>query len=81
MLSRSFFAAVSELGDNFNATVALKRQEQTIDDVWDISRLDVQRTLPSILSPVQLKLLPGFASMLYTSKTKVKMRMFMSGGG
>ncbi|MGI8545755.1 MAG: hypothetical protein ACR2M1_00235 [Gemmatimonadaceae bacterium] len=71
---------LSELGDSFDAAAALKRQEQTIDDVWEMSRIDVQRTLPSILSPVQLKLLPGYASTLYTSKTKVKIRMFMSGG-
>lgn len=67
------------LGDNFNTAAALKRQEQTIDDAWEISRLSVQRTLPSILSPVQLKLLPWPVGMLYTSKEKVKMRMFFSG--
>lgn len=71
---------LADLGDNFDVKIALSRQEQAIGDVWEMSRLDVQRTLPSILSPVQLKLLPWPASMLYTSKTKINVRMFFSGG-
>lgn len=71
---------LANLGDNFDAADALKRQEQVIDDVWEMSRQDVQRTLPAILSPVQLELLPWPASLLYTSKEKVKIRIFMSGG-
>jgi hypothetical protein len=67
------------LGDDYNSAEALKRQEAAVDEGWEISRLDVQRTLPSILSPIQLKLLPGIPGMLFKAKEKVQIRMFMLG--
>ncbi len=68
------------LGDQFNSAEALKRQESATDDAWELSRADIQRTLPTILSPVQLQLLPFPADLLYKSKDKlVGIRIFMNG--
>jgi len=79
----SVWTALSEylagLGDNYNSAEALKRQEAAVDEGWEVSRLDVQRTLPKILSPIQLKLLPGIPEMLFKAKEKIQIRMFMLG--
>lgn len=64
------------LGANFSAKDAAERQEQATDSVWEYTRLDLQRTLPAILSPIQLTLLPGNTRYLYTSKKRVRIRMF-----
>jgi hypothetical protein len=68
-----YFAA---LGDNFDSADALKRQQEAVDAGWEISRIDIQRTLPSILSPIQLKLLPWIPALLLNSKEKVTLRIF-----
>jgi hypothetical protein len=71
---------LAALGDNFNSAEALKRQEAATDDAWELTRLDLQKTLPAILSPVQLQLLPSFpAGMLFRAKEKVHIRIFMNG--
>jgi len=46
----------------------VKRQNTLINDAWEIARQEAQTTLPKILSPVQLKLLPGNARLLYNAK-------------
>ncbi|MGI8619616.1 MAG: carboxypeptidase-like regulatory domain-containing protein [Gemmatimonadaceae bacterium] len=68
---------VASLPDRYNSTDALRRQEETIDEAWESTRLDVQRVLPQILTPIQLRLLPYPASMLYNAKEKVTARMYM----
>jgi hypothetical protein len=79
----SVWTALSEylasLGDDYDPTEALKKQEAAVDEGWEISRLDVQRTLPKILSPIQLKLLPGIPALLYKAKEKIQIRMFQLG--
>lgn len=67
------------LGDDYDPAEALKKQEAAVDEGWEISRLDVQRTLPKILSPIQLKLLPGIPALLFKAKEKVSIRMFTMG--
>ena len=67
---------LANLGRTFDSKEAIRRQEETIDAVWEFSRLDVQRTLGKILSPVQLKLLPWPAGYLYTETKQPHIRMF-----
>jgi hypothetical protein len=67
------------LGDDYNPADALKKQEAAVDQGWEVSRLDVQRTLPRILSPIQLKLLPWESAMLFKAKEQVHIRIFMLG--
>jgi hypothetical protein len=52
------------LGDEYDTKEAIVRQEAAIAQAWELSRLDVREQLPQILSPIQLRLLPGIASVL-----------------
>lgn len=70
---------LAALPDAFDTKAVKRRQEQAVDDAWEYSRLDVKRTLPTVLSPVQLRILPGWAKMLYEAKDKVHIRIFMAG--
>lgn len=71
---------LAALGDRFDATDALKRQEAAVDAAWELSRQDVQAALPRVLSPTQLRLLPWPAEMLYKAKEPMKgMRVFFAG--
>jgi hypothetical protein len=65
------------LGDTFDAKEAVQRQEETSDAAWEYSRLHVQKTLVTILSPIQLKLLPWPAGFLYVAKQAKGIRMFV----
>jgi hypothetical protein len=68
---------LASLGDHFDAVEALKRQEEATDDAWEISRIEVQQALRTTLTPVQLRLLPWPAQMLYNAREKLKgIRMF-----
>ena len=67
------------LGDQFDAREALERQEKTIDAAWELSRQDLQRTLPRILSPAQLRVLPNPANFLFEARKPVQVRMFFTG--
>jgi hypothetical protein len=60
------------LPDTFDVAAAVQRQEQTIDDGWEIARLDVHAQLPKILSPVQLAILPGTAGRLFRAPSRVR---------
>lgn len=57
--------------DRFNSVDLVKRQNRMINDGWELGRQEAQRTLPKILSPIQLGLLPGNARMLYNAKEPV----------
>jgi hypothetical protein len=67
---------LASLGDHFDSADALKRQEAAVAAGWEVSRVDVQRTLPRILSPIQLKLLPWVPALLLKSNEKVQVRIF-----
>jgi hypothetical protein len=67
---------LANLPDHFDVTEVLKRQEAATDSAWEVTRLDVQRTLPGILSPIQLSLLPGTAGYLYKAKKPVHIRQY-----
>jgi hypothetical protein len=67
---------LAALGDTYDAEEAVKRQDSTTDDAWEFTRLHVQKTLAPILSPIQLKLLPWPAGMLYTAKKRMHIRIF-----
>jgi hypothetical protein len=71
---------LDKLGDHYDAAEAVKRQESAIDSAWEMTRAEIKRTFPTVLSPVQLKLLPGIAGMLYrNNQPKLRIRMFNYG--
>lgn len=65
------------LGDTYDVKAALQRQEDATDAAWEYARLHVQKTLGKILSPIQIKLLPWEAALLYKAKEPVRIRMYM----
>jgi hypothetical protein len=70
---------LAALPKDFDSKDALKHQEAAVDSAWELTKLDVQRTLPKILSPIQLRLLPWIPAFLMKTTGKVGIRMFMSG--
>jgi len=67
------------LGNSFDSKEVLRRQEETIDEVWEYSRVNVQKSFGTVLSPIQLNLLPWEPAMLYNAKKMPHIRIFMSG--
>lgn len=71
---------MAALPDRFDAAEALKRQETAIDEVWDMGRVELQATLPRILNPLQLRMLPGTAGFLFPATEPIRgIRMFSFG--
>ena len=66
---------LDKLPDHFNSTEALKRQEDAVDEAWEMTRLESPR-VKEILSPLQLQLLGGMVHMLLNAKEKVHIRMW-----
>jgi len=67
---------LAALGNSFDSKEALRRQEETVDAVWEYSRIHVQKTLGTILSPVQINLLPWVPALLYKAKKAVHIRIY-----
>jgi len=66
---------LAALPDTFSAAEALRRQEASTDQAWEVSRLEGP-TLKAILSPLQQRLLPGLVSYLINATGKVRIRYF-----
>jgi len=69
---------LAQLGDQIDVDDAVKRQEAATDSAWEASRLDVRASLPRILNPVQLRILPWPAVMLFRATKPLHVRVFMS---
>jgi len=68
------------LPDNYNSAEALKRETDAIVKAWAIAWQEAHDTLPKILSPLQLKMLPGNAKGLFEAKeAPTHNRFFMAG--
>jgi hypothetical protein len=70
---------MAALPDHFDVTAAMQRQEATIDQVWEMGRIELQAELPKVLSPVQLHILPGNSAWFYNAKSMKGNRMFFYG--
>jgi hypothetical protein len=67
--------------DNFNVFDLKKQDSLMVNAAWELARLEAKATLPRILSPVQLKLLPSYARTFVESKEPITgMRYFSSSG-
>ncbi|MEO7043217.1 MAG: hypothetical protein ABI035_13220, partial [Gemmatimonadaceae bacterium] len=67
---------LSALPDDFDSADALQHQENAVESAWELTRNDLNKTLPNILNPIQLKLLPGFWGFLMRSKGKTAIRYY-----
>jgi len=70
---------MANLPDRFDSKAALQRQEETIDQVWEMDRIELQAELPKVLSPVQLTMLPGQAAYFMKAKSVKGNRQFFFG--
>jgi len=69
------FAALPQ---NFDPRDAAKRQDDVTGEVWEFTRLELQRTLPGILNPLQLRMLPNNVGFLFGATKPVRVRMYMN---
>lgn len=66
---------LAALPDRFDAAEALRRQEAVLDEAWEVGRLEGP-IIRSILSPLQLRMLPGQVSFLINSPVPVRIRTY-----
>lgn len=71
---------LADLPDQYDAHEAYARAENAIDGAWLLTRDDLQRTLPGVLNPVQLQLVPGIVKSLLASSGPLHIRVFIVGG-
>jgi hypothetical protein len=70
---------LADLPNSYDHSEAVKRQETTIGNVWEMSRLHVQENLRKILSPLQLTMLPGWANIFDTTTRSMNGTRIFSG--
>ena len=69
---------LAALPDHYDAHDAYHHAEDAMDGAWELTRQELRRSLPGVLNPVQLRLLPGFVRLLYNAKSPVKIRVFIN---
>lgn len=60
--------AFAALPEKFDVSAAVARQEHTIEDVRELTRLSVRAALGGILDPVQLRLMPAYVIRYYLAE-------------
>jgi hypothetical protein len=73
-----FAAHLASTPGTYDTKALAKEQSDVTDEAWDIARDDAQATLPKILTPVQLKILPGNSRFIYESKQPIRGVRFFS---
>jgi hypothetical protein len=73
--------ALATLPDHYDVADLVKRQTKLVDDAWEIARQEARTTLPKVLTPVQLKLLPGNSSFIYRAEKPITNIRFFSTAG
>jgi len=73
-----FAAKLAATGDDYDLPDLVKQQMVATEQAWEIARVEAQTVLPRILTPTQVKLLPGNSNMLYTAKEPIKGIRFFS---
>lgn len=68
-------AYLASLPDRFDFDAASRRTDDVTDDAWEVTRLDVQRQLSTILAPAQQALLGGWAGQLFRARDRVHIRL------
>jgi len=76
----SLASSLAGLPDSYDVDAVSRRTDQTIDDVWELTRLEVQKDLPAILAPAQTAMLTGWSGMLFRAHDRVHIRLSPRGG-
>lgn len=66
---------LASLPEQYDFDAAARRTDQITDDVWEITRLDVQQQLGRILAPAQQALLSGWAGQLFRARDRLHIRL------
>jgi hypothetical protein len=66
---------LGSLPDRYDFDAASRRTDDVTDQVWEVTRLDVQRQLATILAPAQQALLGGWAGQLFRARDRVHIRL------
>ena len=69
---------VAKTPERYDLKELVKAQSDATDAAWDLARAEAQSTLPKLLTPTQLKLLPGNAGFLFQSKQAVRGTRYFS---
>jgi len=67
---------LARMPDHYDVSDLVKRQGKVIQEGWDIAQAEAHATLPKILTPIQLRLLPGNAAFIYKSDKPIPNRYF-----
>jgi hypothetical protein len=73
-----FATRLAAIPDTYDVKELTKQQVDATNVAWDIAREDAQSTLAKVLSPVQLKILPGNSRFIFESKDPIRMVRFFS---
>jgi hypothetical protein len=66
---------LASLPDRYDFDAAARRTDETTDDVWELTRLDVQQQLGRILAPAQQAMLSGWAGQLFRARDRLHIRL------
>lgn len=69
---------LASLDDAYDADAALKKSEQATDDAWEIARQQGP-IIKSVLSPIQLRLVPSLVRAVINSEGKLRIRIYSPG--
>jgi hypothetical protein len=76
----SLASYLAGLPDTYDVDAVSRRTDETIDDVWEVTRIDVQKNLEAILAPAQSAMLTGWSGMLFRAHDRVHIRLSPRGG-
>jgi hypothetical protein len=68
------------LPDRYDIDEASRRVDDTTDELWEYSRLQVQEELSRVLTPTQTAMLGGWAGQLFRSRDRLHIRLAPRGG-
>jgi hypothetical protein len=74
----AFASRLAATPDQYVLKELVQAQTDVTDAAWDIARTEAQTTLPRVLTPVQLKILPGNSRFIFESKEPIRGIRFFS---
>jgi hypothetical protein len=63
---------MASVPDDYNSAETLRRHVEAVDGAWRIAWEEAHSVLPKILTPIQLRMLPGYAGIFYRAKEPIK---------
>ncbi|MEO8622501.1 MAG: carboxypeptidase regulatory-like domain-containing protein [bacterium] len=71
---------LANLPDSYDPHDAYTKASEGIDSAWEMTRDDLQKSLPNVLNPVQMQLLPSLIRNIIDSKGPLHIRVYITGG-